>query len=71
MSFFESLQTLPPNPDVQSLRQVFQWYDSGFLQGVDYEADPAAAWRLYASPPGALRRSYCACIRQSAYYLEY
>ena len=51
MSFFQSLQSLPPNPDVQSLRQVFQWYDDGFLRGVDYEADPVAAWRLCAPTP--------------------
>lgn len=54
MHFFSELQTLPANPDVQSLRQVFQWYDDGFLGGVNYEDDPVGAWRLCVPPPPLL-----------------
>ena len=50
MDFFESLQSLPPQPDVESLREVFKWYNDGFLDGMPYETDPLGAWRKCATP---------------------
>ena len=50
IEFFENLQSLPPQPDVESLRQVFKWYNDGFLDGMPYETDPLEAWRKCANP---------------------
>lgn len=54
IEFFENLQSLPPQPDVESLREVFKWYNDGFLDGMPYEADPLEAWRKCATRPPLL-----------------
>ena len=59
--FFAQLKLLPDRPGVEALRQVFSWYQGGFLEGLDYESDPVSAWAECGLPTCASLRRAMPC----------
>jgi hypothetical protein len=50
LDFLDKLEGLPMRPSMESLTNVFGWYQDGFLDNMPYEEDPVGAWAKCAIP---------------------